>query len=194
MAMEKAVKLTGGRRLKKIKLLLLILTMVMMSVVGYAETIYPETMNNGNLVLVDGGMGVGKYVDRSSVSVQRYEPPYYQIAINIVNIRFSDDYWSQHGTYVGGPYKISKEYTALFRYNWNRKLVSHQHHDGIWRDWDINKNHSHADGDPFVPYAAETAFVSAYNMRFYNNTMGYSPISKGKYRVISEAFYRKLGL
>ena len=32
---------------------------------------YPTTFDNGNLVLVDGGMGVGCYTDRSSVAVER---------------------------------------------------------------------------------------------------------------------------
>ena len=175
-------------------LLVMVLMTVMMAVVCCAEANYPPTLNNGNLVLVDARMGSAQYVDRSSVSVQRYEPPYYQIAINIVSIRFSDDYWSKHKTYVGGPYKVDNVHPAVFRYNWNRKLVSHLKRDGVWRDWDINRFNSHADGDPFVPYAAETAFVSAYNMRFYNNTMGRRPASNEKYRVINEGFYRTLGI
>ena len=181
--------------MKRVRLLLIMVLMtVMMAVMCCAEANYPATLNNGNLVLVDGGMGVGRYADRSSVSVQRYEPPYYQIAINIVTINFSDDYWRKHNTYVGGPYKVTYVSPAFFRYNWNYKLVSHLHHDGIWRDWDINKDYCHADGNPFVPNAAETAFVAAYKMRFYGNTMGFSPVLKKKYRVISEDFYRKLGI
>lgn len=175
-------------------LLTMFVTMIMVAVMCCAEANYPATMDNGNLVIVDGSMGYAQYVDRSSVSVQRYEPPFYQIAINIVSIRFSDDYWRKHDTYVGGPYKVSNVRTAVFRYNWNQKLVSYLHHDGIWRDWNINRDNSHADGDPFVPYAAETAFVAAYNMRFFDNTMGYRPILKSKYRVIREEFYRTLGI
>ncbi len=145
-------------------------------------------------MIVDGRMGYAQYVDRSSVAVQKYDPPNYQIAINVVSISFSNDYWRKHNTYVGGPYKVSNVRTSVFRYNWNHKLVSYLGRDGIWRDWDINRANSHADGDPLVPYTAETAFVAAYNMRFYNNAMGYNPVTKAKYRVINEGFYRTLGI
>ena len=81
-----------------------------------------------------------------------------------------------------------------FRYNWDRKSVSHQRYDGTWHDWDINRDNCHADGQPFIPNTAETAFVAAYNMRFYNETMGYHPVLKEYYRVIGEEFYRTLGI
>ena len=177
--------------MKRAKLLLIVVLMtMMMAVMCCAEAAtYPMTMNNGNLVLVDARMGYALYVDRSSVAVQRYQSPDYQIAINIVGIRFSDDYWTKHNTYVGGPYKVSDVHSAVFRYNWARKAVMHQRRDGTWHYWNINKFNSHADGNPFVPYAAETAFVAAYNMRFYNNIKGYD----GR-RVINEGFYRTLGI
>ena len=176
--------------MKKAKLLLIVVLMTMlMAVMFCAEANYPQTLNNDNLVLVDARMGYAQYVDRSSVSVQRYEPPDYQIAINIVSIKFSDDYWRKHNTYVGGPYKVSNVNTAVFRYNWVRKAVMHQRRDGTWHHWNINTFNSHADGNPFVPYAAETAFVAAYKMRFYNNIKGHDGD-----RVINEGFYRTLGI
>ena len=154
---------------------------------------YPETMDTGNYVLVDAGMGGGHYADRSSVSVQSYDPPNYQIAINIVHVQFSDEFWQQHRTYIGGPYKIRGISTLYFRYNWDRKAIAYQTKNG-WVDWNINRDYSHADGDPLIPLAAETAFVSAYNMRFYNDTVGYSPALKQQHRVIEENFYRTLGI
>ena len=36
--------------------------------------------------------------------------------------------------------------------------------------------------------------LSEYKMRFYNTTMGYSPTLKRYFRVISEDFYRTLGI
>ena len=53
-----------------------------------------------------------------------------------------------------------------YRYNWNRKIISYQK-DGQWMDWDVNHEYGHAGGDPFIPNTAEVAFVSAYNMRFF---------------------------
>ena len=38
------------------------------------------------------------------------------------------------------------------------------------------------------------AFVSAYNMRFFDNMLWYSPTLHEYYRVIDEDFYRVLGI
>ena len=181
--------------MKKIGILLmLVLTMLMITVKCCAEPLYPQTLDNGNLVAVDAHMGVADYADRSSVVVQKYEPPDYQIAINIVAVQFSEDYFKEHKNYLHSPYTKLGVRTKCFRYNWNRKSVSHQRYDGTWHDWDINRFNCHADGQPFVPNTAETAFVAAYNMRFYNETMGYNPVLKESYRVIDEEFYRTLGI
>ena len=42
------------------------------------------------------------------------------------------------------------------------------------------------DGDPMVPFTAEVAFVSAYNMKFFSDKLGYSPVLKKHQRVIDE--------
>lgn len=155
--------------------------------------IYPATLDNGNLVLVDAGMGVARYANRASVAVQMYAPPNYRIAIDIVIVTFSEDYWRQHSTYIGGSYKFSGSYTAQFRYNWDRKIISYQRGDS-WFDWDINRDYSHAEGDPFVPNAAEVAFVSAYNMKFFGNMTGYSPALKENRRVVNDSLHRALNI
>ena len=161
----------------------------------FAEGIYPDTLDSGNLVLVDGGMGVGRYADRSSVKVQTYDPPNYQLSIRIVSVIFSNEYYSNHDTYVGGPYKIEDSYVRSFRYNWDRKVISYEYgNDNIWVDWDVNHDYSHAEGEPLIPNTAEVAFVSAYNMRFFDTKMRYSPGAKEHYRIISEDFYRTLNI
>ena len=71
-------------------------------------------------------MGVGYYADRSSVQVEKYAPPKYQLAINVVGVEFSDEYWRRHETYIGGPYTMGDSFTLKFRYNWDRKVISHQ--------------------------------------------------------------------
>ena len=71
-----------------------LLTLVLMlAMVATALANYPGTLDGGNLVLVDGGMGVGYYAGRSSVKVEKYAPPKYQLAINVVGVEFSDEYW-----------------------------------------------------------------------------------------------------
>ena len=154
---------------------------------------YPATLDNGNLVLVDGGMGVGRYADRTSVAVERYAPPNYQIAINLVMVTFSEDYWRQHKSYIGGPYSIGDVFTVRFRYHWGRKSIVYQSRNQ-WQDWDINRDYSHAEGDPMIPNTAEVAFVSAYNMKFFGDKTGYSPVLKRQRRIINDSLYRALGI
>ena len=176
-----------------LKIFCLAIFVVMLMTESVFANPYPDTLDTVNLVCVDGGMGVGRYADRSSVQVQMYAPPNYQISIKIFSVTFSEDYYQKHGTYEGGPYKIGNSYSLSFKYNFDRKVISYQR-NGTWVDWDLNHDYSHAEGDPLIPYSAEVAFVSAYNMRFFDTKMKYSPISKKSYRVISEDFYRVLNI
>ena len=174
-----------------IRATLTLITLLLLSAAAFAN--YPATLDNGDLVLVDAGMGVGRYADRSSVAVERYAPPDYQIAINLVSVNFSDDYWRQHETYIGGPYTLGDVFTLRFRYHWGRKSIAYQFGQQ-WQDWDINRDYSHAEGDPMIPNTAEVAFVSAYNMKFFGDKTGYSPVLKKQRRVIDDSLYRALGI
>ena len=174
-----------------IRATLTLITLLLLSAAAFAN--YPATLDNRNLVLVDAGMGVGRYADRSSVAVERYAPPDYQIAINLVSVNFSDDYWRQHETYIGGPYTLGDVFTLRFRYHWGRKSIAYQFGQQ-WQDWDINRDYSHAEGDPMIPNTAEVAFVSAYNMKFFGDKTGYSPVLKKQRRVIDDSLYRALGI
>ena len=179
-------------RTMKRSFMLALWAMLLLSAAALANP-YPATLDNGNLVLVDGGMGVGRYADRTSVAVERYAPPNYQIAINLVMVNFSEDYWRQHKSYIGGPYRIGDVFTVHFRYNWSRKSIAYQL-GKQWQDWDINRDYSHAEGEPMIPNTAEVAFVSAYNMKFFGDKTGYSPVLKQQRRVIDDSLYRALGI
>ena len=151
---------------------------------------YPGTLYDGKYVLVSGRMGGGQYADMSSRVVEIYNPPHYQIAINVVGVQFSEDYYRAHGTYIGGPYKVHSDQRLMkFRYDYDTKAIWVLGSAGVWKYWDIYQVHSVADGHPLIPYSAEAAFAAAYNMRFFGSTTGY-----GGDRVISEEFYRTLGL
>ena len=179
--------------LRKIRTLFMaMILLTILSTTVFANP-YPVTLDNGNLVLVDGGMGVGKYADRSSVAVEMYAPPEYQIAVSVYPITFSDDYYRQHDTYVGGSYKIGEPFLLRFRYDWDSKAIAYER-GGSWVDWDVNHDYSHAEGQPMIPYAAEVAFVSAYNMRFFDTKTGYSPVLKSYRRVINDDLYKALGI
>lgn len=51
-----------------------------------------------------------------------------------------------------------------------------------------------ADGAPMIPYTAEVAFVSAYDVRFFDNKMGCSPSMEQCRRVIDGTLYNSLGI
>ena len=165
-----------------------LLIMTLFSASAFASKLYPQTLEDGNLVLVDCQMGLGRYADRSSVVVQEYAPPQYQIAINVVHISFSEDYFRQHKTYVGAPYTIIGTSLFQFRYDWDQKIVyRYSKRDDTWKMWDIHRFNSHGGGNPLIPNTAEVAFVTAYNMRFYDDP-------KDPHHVISEKLYALLGI
>ena len=155
---------------------------------AFAESPYPQTLDNGNLICVDGGMGVGYYAAKNSVDVMEYAPPFYVIQIEIVPVTFSESYYRENGTYIGGSYKFGESFKLNFKYNWDTKTVFHMVGD-IWKAWDIKRSYSHAEGNPMIPYAAEVAFVTAYNMKFFGDMTGYNG-----YRVIDENLYNALGI
>ena len=69
--------------MKRIAVLFLGLFVFAASSVAFAN--YPTYLNgNRDLILCDGHMGMGYYVDRTSLVVQKYEPPQYIIAVNVV--------------------------------------------------------------------------------------------------------------
>ena len=152
-----------------------------------AADMYPPTLGDGDFILVDGGMGVGRYADKKSVYVHEYKPPFYQIQIHIVPVTFSDEYFKQNGNYIGSPYNAGEYYTVTFRYNWDTKTVFTQNLEGIWKNWDINRHYSHAEGNPLIPNAAEVAFFTAYHMKFFGNMR-----NSGGYPVVSEDIFSSL--
>lgn len=167
---------------------LVVAAFLLASAAASAESTYPPTLNNGNLVLVDGGMGVGQYADKDSVDVERYAPPFYELSIDIFPVQFSDKYYRENNTYIGGPYVLGEPFRLYFRYNWDTRTVFNRQ-DKIWKVWDVNRNYSHAEGNPLIPYAAEVTFVHAYNLKFFGNMTN----SNG-YRVIDESLYDALGI
>lgn len=176
------------KALLKFFVVMVSLLMFSNSASAFSNSPYPETLENGTLILVDGGMGVGRYADKNSVSIDKYAPPFYELSIEVFSVEFSEDYYKEHGNYINSPYKISNAITLNFKYNWDSKSIF-QKINGIWKVWDLNRHYSHAEGNPLIPYAAEVAFVSAYQMRFFDDKTGYDG-----YRVIDKSLYNALGI
>ena len=53
---------------------------------------YPDYLGgNRNYLLCGGHMGVGYYVDKSSLVVQKYDPPTYRISVNVLSVDDADN-------------------------------------------------------------------------------------------------------
>ena len=147
------------------KLFSMCLFMLVMVIGSVASANYPTHLNgNANYILVDGHMGTAWYVDKSSLVVQKYEPPQYIIAVNVVSARSAYD--DENDFYQhGGRGKIMDTKTYRFFYNWDRTemYVDSTGNDGWVR---LKPLGSWAETGVSMP-AGEMAFYLAYNMKFY---------------------------
>ena len=164
----------------------MIAVLLLTSSAASAESIYPDTLQNGNLICVDGGMGVGYYAVKNSISVDKYAPPFYELSIEILPVNFSDKYYSEYETYIDSPYTFGESFILYFNYNWDTKTVFNKN-NGIWKVWDTNRDYSHAEGNPMIPNSAEVAFFVIYQMKFFGDKL----TAKG-YPVISDRIYSVL--
>ena len=85
--------------------------------------------------------------------------------------RLFTEFTAQGKIEAGFQDTIGDSFTFKFRYNWDRKVISYRRGE-TWLDWDVTHDYCHAEGDPLIPCAAEVAFVSAYNMRFFEMARG----------------------
>lgn len=148
-------------KFKKFFMLLSMLSIMMCSCTAFAN--YPTHLyGDKNFILCDGHMGSAWYVDRSSLNVQKYEPPQYIIAVNVVRVDNAD----RRST------EIKNVHTYRFFYNSDlgQMYVDFNNNDN-WRY--LNPQGSWAETGISMP-AGEIAFVLAYNYKFYGDRAYYS--------------------
>ena len=174
--------------MKKLLKFFMIAVFIFTSSVTSAESIYPETLENGNLICVDGGMGVGYYADKSSVSMDNYAPPFYELSIYIIPVNFSDKYYHEYGTYIDGPFTFGESFKLSFKYNWDSRTLFIKQNE-IWKVWGLKRSYSHAEGNPMNPNSAEVAFYSAYRMKFFGDKL-----NGNGYPVVSDGIHSALGI
>lgn len=138
------------------KLIVFVVAVFMMMVSTAMALPYPEHLNgDSNYILCDGHMGSAWYVDRSSLNVQKYAPPQYIIAVNVVTVNDADK----------GNTAISKVKTYRFFYNSDfvRMYIDRNLND----NWSyINPDGSWAETGIVMP-TGEIAFALAYGYKFY---------------------------
>lgn len=144
--------------MKKVLLLITLIFSIFFSNSAIAGGIYTDHLNGDpNFILVDGHMSSAWYIDRSSLVVQKYAPPQYIIAVNVITVN----------NYERGNRSISKVTTMRFLYNWSTK--------DMFIDRDLNNNWRHLrpngpwSDTGIVRPAGEMAFYLAYNLKFHRN-------------------------
>lgn len=98
--MKNVIKRRAGLRIPKcfhtcIKTLLFLLLIIkaggflLLNVAAYDP--YPKCLNgDSNYILCDGHMGYAWYVNKSLLTMQKYEAPQYIIAVNVVTVLNAD--------------------------------------------------------------------------------------------------------
>ena len=74
--------------MRKIVSLLVAVFILVLSSVTFA---YPAHLNGDtNYIFCDANMGYGKYIDYNSLSIKKYAPPEYIIAVEVVTVPDAD--------------------------------------------------------------------------------------------------------
>ncbi len=148
--------------MKKI-LLLPIFLLLALTASPAAFANYPTYLNGDrNFILVDGHMGTAWYVDRSSLVVQRYEPPDYIIAVNVVSAHSAID--DERDFYDGGEGVVTGIKTYRFSYDWDRRSMYVDNGSQGWKY--LSPWGCWAETGIRMP-TGEMAFALAYGLRFY---------------------------
>lgn len=161
-------------KLRKTIAVLIGILILAMSSVTLAYSPYPKHLNgNSNYIFVDGHMGIGWYLDKSSLVVQKYEPPCYTIAVNVLR--------TENGEILG-----VNTYRFFYNYDDTAMYWDTTGHDG-WKK--LAPLGSWSETGIRMP-AGEMAFYLAYNMKFYG---AYTWSGRGlkNVKVYDDSFYAR---
>jgi len=125
---------------------------------------YPTYLNGDrNFIICGAHMGVACYVKKSSVVVQNYAPPDYEIYVETIMANFND---SQGWPVSPNVYKLSKLIPSVYRYNTNSmRMTVYNKKENNWRY--IKPAGSMADTGHWYP--GEMAYYIAFGQRFYGS-------------------------
>ena len=173
--------------MKRIIMLLVGISMLVLPAAVSAN--YPMYLNGDrNFIRCDGHMGTAWYVDRTSLVVQKYEPPQYIIAVNVLTARSAigneDDFYS------GGSGTVTDVCTMRFLYDWDACAMY------AWSDAEMDWYYlppggSWAETGITMP-AGEIAFYLAYRMKFYGRRPQYNEYLKRNVSIFEDTFYERI--
>lgn len=170
-----------------------IVCLVMMSALLLCSTAiseakqYPDYLNGDkNFILVNAKQGIAWYMDKSSVAVQKYAPPDYQIAVNVVTVYFSSNGFDLD--LINSPI-VDKIETHYYYYNWeSKKMYMLDSTGNKWRYM-----------PPVGDYAStshvvegELAFYAAYHMKFYGGRQWLDDATNRYYTAVPDSAYMLL--
>ncbi len=116
-------------------------------------------------------------MDKSSVAVQKYAPPDYQIAVNVMRVSFTTNGFDLD--LLNSP-RIYETKTHYYYYNWDSRrmyrLISDNKYDYIPPVGDYASNSSVIEG--------ELAFYIAYHVKFYGGRKYKYTLPLGSYSYI----------
>lgn len=149
--------------MKKLFSIFIVLGILMFSTTCFAS-LYEDLKNDPNYIYYGGaGTGISFFLDKTSINVNKYEPPIYIIAF--INMSYSAGF-PKGGT----PESVSPK-TVWYKYNYDsRKMyLGRQNVDGIlsWEYIDPQEVNLNSTLNSVVT-GGELAFYLAYNMSFYD--------------------------
>ncbi len=171
------------------KLVVLVFSVVVLALCASASANYPTYLNgNRDFILCDGHMGTAWYVDRTSLTVQKYEPPQYIIAVNVITANSAVG--DERDFYNGGSGTIRDVRTMRFFYNWDLRQMYVE--GNVASDWRLlPPTGSWAETGISMP-AGEIAFYLAYHMKFYGSRKFYNRFLNKNVDVYTDDFYAKI--
>ena len=150
--------------MKKRLNIFIVIGIMMFSTTCFAS-LFKDLNNNPNYFYCGHiGTGTGLFIDKTSINVHEYNPPYYTIAI--VEI-----WWAYPNPEYG---EMMKEKVHRYRYDYEKKKIYFEKYDinnnPYWEELNPKELLKLNSSKPLL-VEAEMAFYLAYNMSFFDKPM-----------------------
>lgn len=150
--------------MKKIFSVFIIISVMMFSTACFAS-MFDDLRNNPNYIYCGHtGSGFAIFLDKTSINVHEYNPPYYTIAFIRINWASTPPMYSSTG-------EVAKPKVQRYHYDYDTRKIYKE-------DFDINNNafweyvdpvdYSKTNGGRSILAEAELVFYLAYNMSFFD--------------------------
>lgn len=136
---------------------------------------------NKNFPMIDWKQGVSSFLDKSSLVCERYDPPYYILAVNVLYV--------DHADKGNTTPNVIRTFRIFYNYNKTEMYNITKDKRGLTTSYYIDPNGCEAQKSVVMP-AGEAAFYLCYNLKFYGTL--YQKFGNEYYPVFSDEFYDHL--